>query len=138
MGGRSGGGRSANLLFDNFFMKSAKKCRKMDRGNGCIKYLPPTNEVFEGYVFTRVILFTGGSASVHAGIPPTAPGADPPGIPPSGADPPGTPRRRACWEIRSMHGRYASYWNAIFFIMKTRHSELLQVVEKPKVDVKGS
>ena len=33
--------------------------------------------------------------------------------------PPGTrldqvpPRRRACWEIRSTRGRYASYWNAI-------------------------
>ena len=30
---------------------------------------------------------------------------------------PGTPpRRRACWEIRSMSGRYASYWNAILFV----------------------
>ena len=25
------------------------------------------------------------------------------------------PRRRACWEIRSTSGRYASYWNAILF-----------------------
>ena len=26
------------------------------------------------------------------------------------------PRHRACWEIRSMHGRYASYWNAFLYI----------------------
>ena len=25
------------------------------------------------------------------------------------------PQRRACWEIRSTSGRYASYWNAILF-----------------------
>ena len=36
----------------------------------------------------------------------TTPGADTP----MGAD---LPRSRACWEIRSTHGRYASYWNAI-------------------------
>ena len=32
--------------------------------------------------------------------------------------PPGSrhpPRCRACWEIRSTRGRYASYWNAILF-----------------------
>ena len=28
---------------------------------------------------------------------------------------PGTLPRRACWEIRSTRGRYASYWNAILF-----------------------
>ena len=36
--------------------------------------------------------------------------------PPDQANPPrpGThPRHRACWEIRSTRGRYASYWNAI-------------------------
>ena len=41
----------------------------------------------------------------------TPPGADPPG-----ADTPlpeQSPPRRACWEIRSTRGRYASYWNAI-------------------------
>ena len=26
------------------------------------------------------------------------------------------PRHRACWEIRSTRGRYASYWNAILFV----------------------
>ena len=28
-----------------------------------------------------------------------------------------TPRGTACWEIRSMRGRYASYWNVILFII---------------------
>ena len=81
----------------------------------------------------------GVSASVHAGIPHTPPGADTPlgadthpqsRHPPRSRQPPGadpqleqippleqtpTPPRsrhpplRACWEIRSMRGRYASY-----------------------------
>ena len=38
----------------------------------------------------------------------TPPGADSPA--PPGVD---TPQHRACWEIRSTRGRYASYWNAI-------------------------
>ena len=49
------------------------------------------------------------------------PGADtplrsrhPPEQTPPRADTP--PKRRACWEIRSMRGRYASYWNAIWCI----------------------
>ena len=29
---------------------------------------------------------------------------------------PPPPRRRACWEIRSTRGRYASYWNAILIL----------------------
>ena len=34
-----------------------------------ILYLPPANEVYEGYVFTGVCLSTGGeSAPLHAGI----------------------------------------------------------------------
>ena len=54
---------------------------------------------------------------------PLGPGAPPhplgPGAPPHPPGPdtnPGTtytPWRRACWEIRSTRGRYASYWNAI-------------------------
>ena len=36
----------------------------------------------------------------------------PPEQTPPKADTP--PKRRACWEIRSMRGRYASYWNAIW------------------------
>ena len=64
------------------------------------------NEVVAKVIFLHlsVILFTGrGSVSVHAGIPPprsihTPPEAD------SG--------------IRSMSGRYASYWNAFLLINK--------------------
>ena len=51
------------------------------------------------------------------------PGADPLGnrhplgadTPPQEQTPPGNrhPPNRACWEIRSTRGRYASYWNAI-------------------------
>ena len=40
------------------------------KGVGIGLLLPPANEVCEGYVFTRVCLSTGGSASDHAGIPP--------------------------------------------------------------------
>ena len=55
----------------------------------------------EGNIFSSVcqeFCTRGGSASVHAWIPP--PGAD-------------TPLHSACWEIQSTSGRYASYWNAI-------------------------
>ena len=60
------------------------------------------------------------------------PGADTPraDIPQSRHPPPGAtappeqtppesrpPHRRACWEIRSTRGRFASYWNAILFIV---------------------
>ena len=69
-----------------------------------------------------------------AGIPhdqaPPRPGTPRPDIPPEQATPhppdqappgPGTttpPRCRACWEIRSTRGRYASYWNAILLLFK--------------------
>ena len=39
-----------------------------------------------------------------------------------GADTPPTrhpPWCRACWEIRSSRGRYASYWNVILLLIKT-------------------
>ena len=52
--------------------------------------------------------------------------------PPDQARPPGTrytplgpdtpPRCRACWEILSTRGRYASYWNAILLKIKLRNS----------------
>ena len=63
----------------------------------------------QGYVFTGV------SDSVNRGGVPHPPGADTPlGADPPGADPPGAnPHQRACCEIRSMRGRYASYWNTI-------------------------
>ena len=91
------------------------------------------------FLHVSVILSTGQSAPLHAGIhtpldkrqPPlgpeagTSPGPEagnPPDQrtvpPPPRADSPlapeaGTPRHSACWEIRATSGRYASYWNAI-------------------------
>ena len=71
----------------------------------CIQFLNfyrPQRSCGQGYVFTRVcdsVHGGGGSASVHAGIPPgkeTPPGRRHPPLP----------------TIRSMSGRYASYWNA--------------------------
>ena len=56
--------------------------------------LPPANEVCEGYVFTGVCLSTGGRThlilSASGGM--HAPGG--------------------YYKMRSMSGRYASYWNA--------------------------
>ena len=42
--------------------------------------------------------------------------------PPGSRHPPraDTPLHSACWEIRSTSGRYASYWNAIFFLFLGR------------------
>ena len=74
----------------------------------------------------------GGSASVHAWIPPPPRSRHPRTRHTSGADTPlgaathplraDTPQSRhplrsACWEIRSTSGRYASYWNAILYII---------------------
>ena len=87
-------------------------------------FLPPARKLGQGNVFTGVChsVHRGGCASVHAGIPP---GTSPPGPGPPGADPPQpgtpqqqTPRSRACWEIRSTNGRYASYWNAILLCLQ--------------------
>ena len=86
------------------------------------------NEVRPGNVFTDVYdsVHRGGSASVHAGIPPeeqtppspTTRSRPPPEQtpPPPGADTPHlqeqTPSREADSSIQSTSGRYASYWNA--------------------------
>ena len=53
---------------------------------------------------------------MHAGILPPGTGQAPPWTrhPPGPGTPPGT-RSRACWEIRSTSGRYASYCNAFLF-----------------------
>ena len=102
-------------------------------------FLPPANEVWGKVIFSEACVknsvHKGRSASVHVWIPPLPPPgiSHPPGAgtpwdqapPPSQeqappgagtlldqAPPgPGTPSR-ACWEIRSTSGRYASYWNA--------------------------
>ena len=47
---------------------------------------------------------------------------------------PGTPRHRACWEILSTRGRYASYWNAILLFVATE--PFLKFDAKANVDVK--
>ena len=62
-------------------------------------FLPPANEVCEGYVFTGVCLSTrgGGRAWLLPG---------------------GLHGIRRDTEIRSMSGRYASYWNAFLFLCK--------------------
>ena len=67
----------------------------------------------------------GGSASVHAGISPT-----PRAGTPLEADTP-LPWSRSCWEIRSTSGRYASYWNAILFIISllTSDSEIAALIK---------
>ena len=88
--------------------------------------LPPATKLGQGYVFTGVCdsdsVHGGVSASVHAGIP----------HPPEQTHPPKQtpPQRRACWEIRSTRGRYASYWNAILFIILCSDWSKLEKNEK--------
>ena len=53
-------------------------------------------------------------------------GADTPRSRPLRADTPGSRSPRACWEIRSMRGRYASYWNAISFENSFKYLQFLQ------------
>ena len=69
----------------------------------------PQRSCGQGYVFTRVCdcVHMRVSTSVHAGIPARTP---PPPPPPLGSTHP--PPREADSGIRSMSGRYASYWNA--------------------------
>ena len=65
------------------------------------------------YVYRRLSVHSGG---VPDQVPP---GADTP--PPTNRYTPGTrytPQHRACWEIRSTRGRYASYWNAILLTLQ--------------------
>ena len=97
-----------------------------------LSFIPPANKLWGKVIFVHlfVILFTGGS--MWAGTPPSTRYTNPPGqgtplstryTPQTRYPPrPGTPTRdqvhppaRACWEIRSMRGQYASYWNAILF-----------------------
>ena len=108
-------------------------------------YLPATSLLGSNYCPQRslgkvmflhvsVIMFTwGGSASVHAGIPPPRSRQPPDHAPtqeqtpppprtshPQEQSPPGTrhpPRSSACWEIRAASGRYASYWNAFLLAL---------------------
>ena len=61
-------------------------------------FLPPTNEVCEGYVFTGVCLSTGGVCLWSRGVSPLV--------------------RHPHPVRRSTSGRYASYWNAILLLWK--------------------
>ena len=114
----------------------------------CETFLPPANEVWGKVIFLHlfVILFTGGYLT-----PPweqTPPGTrytpleqTPPRTrytPPDQVHPPRTrytpprtrytpqeqtpPWCRACWEIRSICGWYASYWNAILYYYQPQRS----------------
>ena len=119
--------------------------------NFCI-YLPPANEVWGKVVFLHlfVILFTGGGLpQCILGYPPgTRPPREqtppreqphpprsrhpPPGIPPEQTH---TPRSKACWEIRSTSGRYASYWNAILLVSTIKmdlHFRFYRIYVNPK------
>ena len=90
-------------------------------------FLPPANEVWGKVIFLHlfVILLTGGvSASVHGGIPPPWDHVPPRPCNTLGSCTPRTmhlpprtmhPKHRACWEIWSTQGWYASYWNVILF-----------------------
>ena len=76
-------------------------------------FLPPENEVWGKVIFSEACVKNsvhgGGLPQCMLGYHPSRPGPPGAGTPPDQAPPPG----RACWEIRSMSGRYASYWNAI-------------------------
>ena len=102
----------------------------------------PKRSLGQGNMFTGMCLSTGGGGTWPGTLPrtrctpgsrhppweQTPPGADtppqeqtPPGADPRGADTPrvDTPQCRACWEIRSTCGQYASYWNAILSCLFT-------------------
>ena len=92
--------------------------------------LPPATKLGQGNIFTGVcdsVHGGGGLPQCMLGYPPppdkagtpTRLGRQPPRTSqePPGTSPPTPPRSRAYWEIRSTSGRYASYWNAIMFII---------------------
>ena len=83
----------------------------------------------------KVMFFTRVCDSVHrGGVCPIACWDRPPSPrsrhPPPEEDTPGeqTPQYSACWEIRATSGRYASYWNAILFILLLLFSRFSQAL----------
>ena len=90
------------------------------------------NEVVAKVMFllVSVILLKGGSASVHTRINPPPRADHPPRKQtPPGADTPGSrppPPGEADSGIRSMSGRYASYWNA--FLFKVFSDKIVQLI----------
>ena len=94
-------------------------------------FLPAATKLGQGNVFYRRLWFCpqGGSASVHAGMPDPPQTRHPPGPDPPRPDTPHTPHwtreqtpppREADAGIRSMRGRYASYWNAFLYNVRFR------------------
>ena len=76
------------------------------------------------FLQASVILSTGGGRKyLTRYTPPPGPGA-PRGTRYTPWDQVHPPWRRACWEIRSTCGRYASYWNAIFVSHVSVHGGL--------------
>ena len=103
-------------------------------------FLPPANELCEGYVFTPVCQSFCSLGGVPGQVPPPDQVPPPTRYTPTPQDQvhpvgpgtllgPGTPpgpgtylsevfpplRSSTCWEIRATSGRYASYWNAFLF-----------------------
>ena len=103
-------------FFDNILRAYTRKHRRVSSSP---TLLPSATKLGQGYVFTGVC------DSVHRGgvclttcwdtTPPREQTSPPPRADPPGAD---TPWRRACWEIWSTRGWYASYWNAILLMLK--------------------
>ena len=115
-------------------------------------YRPQTKFVKVIFLQLSVIVFTGGGSQDQQPLGADTPGAEtppesrhPPGAKtplqskspgnrrpppnrhpsPGSRHPPGVdthPLRSACWEIRAIGGRYASYWNAFLFLMLQLHS----------------
>ena len=90
-----------------------------------------------------VILFTGEGVCLNACWDTTLPCEQtPPQSRPPRADTPSGSRHpppradslrcRACWEIRSTHGRYASYWNAILFYCFLKNLNILSFYYRPQ------
>ena len=97
-----------NIVTNSFFIKG-----ESSRVEALIDFLPPANEVWEGYVFTHVCLSTGGGVVRSSGVCVHGRGMrgrrDVAHMPPPG-------RYQEIW---SMSGRYASYWNAFLFSLSS-------------------
>ena len=76
---------------------------------GATCYLPPATKLRQRYVFDMCLWFC-----LRGGLRQTPPRTRHPPRP-LGADP--SDQRSACWEIRATSGRYASYWNAILYLV---------------------
>ena len=95
-------------------------CSSQSKWLAEILLLPPSNEVYEGYVFTPVC------HSVHRGKVCVRGGACIQGVlHPAGIRQTSPPLRY--WGIRSTSGRYASYWNAFLLLRDFTWGTYLQI-----------